>query len=60
MEMVCIIREIATDYLRHALGVLHLPVVFSTDVCVCVCVCVEGLGSSAGIATRNGLDGPGI
>ena len=29
--------------------------------CVCVCVCVcEGGGSSVGIATDYGLDGPGI
>ena len=28
-------------------------------VCVCVCVCVCGLGSSVGIATDYGLDGPG-
>jgi hypothetical protein len=33
-------------------------------VCVCVCVCVSvcicGPGSSVGIATEYGLDGPGI
>jgi len=28
-------------------------------VCVCVCVCVCGPGSSVGIATDYGLDGPG-
>jgi len=28
-------------------------------VCVCVCVCVGGPGSSVGIATDYGLDGPG-
>ena len=28
--------------------------------CVCVCVCVCGPGSSVGIATDYGLDGPGI
>ena len=28
-------------------------------VCVCVCVCVGGPGSSVGIATGYGLDGPG-
>ena len=28
-------------------------------VCVCVCVCVFGPGSSVGIATNYGLDGPG-
>jgi len=27
--------------------------------CVCVCVCVCGPGSSVGIATDYGLDGPG-
>ena len=27
--------------------------------CVCVCVCVGGPGSSVGIATDYGLDGPG-
>jgi hypothetical protein len=29
-------------------------------VCVCVCVCVCGPGSSVGIATDYGVDGPGI
>ena len=28
-------------------------------VCVCVCVCVCGQGSSVGITTDYGLDGPG-
>ena len=28
-------------------------------VCVCVCVCVCGPGSSVGIATDYGMDGPG-
>jgi len=28
-------------------------------VCVCVCMCVGGPGSSVGIATGYGLDGPG-
>jgi len=28
-------------------------------VCVCVCVCVCGPGSSVGIVTDYGLDGPG-
>jgi len=28
-------------------------------VCVCMCVCVCGPGSSVGIATDHGLDGPG-
>ena len=28
-------------------------------VCVCVCVCEGGAGSSVGIATDYGLDGPG-
>ena len=28
-------------------------------VCVCVCVCISGPGSSVGIATDYGLDGPG-
>ena len=28
-------------------------------VCVCVCVCVCGPGSSVGIATDYGLEGPG-
>jgi len=27
--------------------------------CVCVCVCVCGPGSSVGVATDYGLDGPG-
>jgi hypothetical protein len=29
-------------------------------VCVCVCVCTVGRDSSVGIATRYGVDGPGI
>jgi len=28
-------------------------------VCVCVCVCIDRPGSSVGIATDYGLDGPG-
>ena len=29
-------------------------------ICICVCVCVCGPGNVVGIATGNGLDGPGI
>ena len=31
-----------------------------TDIYICVCVCVCGPGSSVGIATDYGLDGPGL
>ena len=36
---------------------IYIYIYICVCVCVCVCVCLEG-GSSVGIATDNGLDGP--
>ena len=38
---------------------LYIYIYIYVCVCVCVCVCVGGAGSSVGVTTDYGLDGPG-
>ena len=45
--------------LQNSVALMKRRPVYVTCVCVCVCVCVCGPGSSVGIATDYGLDGPG-
>ena len=47
-------KEISLNYIY-----IYIYTHTHTHVCVCVRVCVCGPGSSAGIATDYGLDGPG-
>ena len=53
----CIIYIYIYIYMCVCVCMTHIYIYIYIYICVCVCVCVPG--SSVGIATGYGLDGPG-
>jgi len=56
-----LMRELSTNKVqKYSIQIyIYIYIYIYMCVCVCVCVCVCGPGSSVGIWTDYGLDGPG-